>query len=86
MERASGSDLNRYRVPKSELKAKNVVLSPLREVFATEVADGDNMESWESEEKLCDRSFLLMKIDAVLMFFNLQSQKPKIGFTPPPTS
>jgi hypothetical protein len=34
------------------------------------------------EENSCERTFLMMKIDGILMLFSLSSQKIQIGFKP----
>ena len=69
----SGLDLSNFRVPDSELKP---------------IVTGGNYITGTvdySEDSYCQRAFLMMKIDGVLTFFEIQSSqpKPKIGFSHP---
>ena len=69
----SGLDLSNFRIPDSELKP---------------IVTGGNYRTGTvdySDDNYCQQAFMMMKIDGVLTFFEIQSPqpKPKIGFSPP---
>ena len=69
---STGYELARFGVPSSEVQP-TIVSGNYR-----------TGETTYSEAKYCERSFLMMKIDAVLGFFKIVSAHPKpgIGFKP----
>jgi len=73
LEKDSGADLTRFRVPAGEVKPRVTSANYLRGTCTY------------SKTGYCDRSFLKMKVDAVIRFFELQSSnsKPAIGFALP---
>lgn len=70
LEDASGDDLSNFRVPAIEVHPQ---ISSWRPMSGTVTY---------TQDKRCDRSFLMMKIDAVLSLFQLQAsgQTSRIGF------
>lgn len=72
----TGEDLSRFFIPPSELKPQLM--------FASFDASGKVSDSYYSEPR-CDRNFFMMRLDKVIAYLasKQDSQKPRIGFTPP---
>ena len=73
LENTTGQDLAGFVVPDTEIKPR---LSKISRIHG---------EKSYTSGRYCDRSVLLMKVDAVLLFFEIQTQpvKPSIGFKLP---
>ena len=71
-----GMEVAEYRIPDSEVKPKVTGVSPV-----SYIGGGGGHVSY-SEEKYAERSFILIKLDAILSYFEIiTSEKPKkIGF------
>ncbi len=72
LQNSSGSDLSGFRIPANELQA---------------AVSGGNYLTGQidcSGREVCERAYLMMKIDGVLGFFNLKmsAKRPDIGFSP----
>lgn len=67
----SGSDFTKFLVPESELT--NQIAS----------INSRTGEKKYRDYKVCERSFLMMKIEGVINFFKLSNQNPDIEFRPP---
>jgi hypothetical protein len=72
LEPISGYDLSRFRVPLSEVHPQ---------VSGRNYVTG---KVYYSGRKVCERSFMMMKVDSVLGFFQIQTapRKGTIGFKP----
>lgn len=73
LESVSGKQLQNFRVPPNELER-------LMATYNTETE-----QATYTNERYCERAMLLMKVDALLTFFAMQtntSEKRPIGFTP----
>jgi hypothetical protein len=68
LETESSKELEDFRVPESELRRTMRSKSPLTD------------QVHYTENSQCDRAFLMMKIDAVLGFFTIQSVRKAVGF------
>lgn len=66
-----GMDVSHFRIPDSEVQPR---------VTSTSFSG-----TTYSEEKYVRKSYFLTKLDAILMYFELQTAKPRrdIGFSPP---
>jgi len=79
LEKETGKDYSSFKVPESE--------TPVRKTQGNYITEN----SPYYYVKTCDRSFLMMKIDSFLTFFELlteskKSGKPPVGFNPPKVS
>lgn len=72
LEKASNESLSEFKIPESEIEPR---------VISWNMLSGNRQYS---EQKYCDKEFLLMKIDGVLGYFTLLLQpveiKGKLGF------
>lgn len=66
-----GIDVSDFRIPDLELQPK----------FLSATSSGSNY----SKERYVRKSYFLSKLDAILMYFDLQTSEPKkrMGFSPP---
>jgi len=74
----TGIDVSEFRIPDSELKHHDAV--------ASMYVGGERISPYKpSEEKYVDKSFILIKLDAILGYFEItMSEKPRqIGFPKP---
>ena len=76
LQASSGANLDSFRIPPGELK-------PI--MVAGNYLDGS---AEYTDENFCNHSFFVMKVDGVLMYFELlqasrAESKPVIGFKPP---
>ena len=79
LEKETGNDFSNFKVPESE--------TPVRQTRGNYVTENSPVY----HVKTCERSFLMMKIDGFLQFFDLLTEsqktgKPPIGFNPPKVS
>lgn len=68
LEKDSGQNLDAFRVPGSELRHRATGKNEFTGVTYTETPE-------------VDRPFLMMKIDAILGFFTIESERKAIGFS-----
>ncbi len=73
LEKAAGANLSSFRIPASELRKKIVAQAP---------KDEYGVENIYTDERFCDRAFLMMKNDGCLVLF--QPGKLAVGFRPQP--
>ena len=74
-----GKDVSEFRIPDSKIAPRVTVIRTLT------FADSPKSRADYSEEKYVDKSFILMRLDAILGYFEiLTSEKPRrIGFSAP---
>lgn len=74
LEKTLNINLSEFKIPANEVKHRQT---------SSILVEGD--EDSYSEDKYCEKSFFLMKIDALISYFSikyLSKEEPKIGFNP----
>ena len=74
LSQGTGYDLNKFRIPSSEVRPT---------IVSQNYLTGGELQY--SEDNWCERNFLMMNVDGVLNLFELtsSSEKRQIGFKPP---